>query len=98
MDKEIPLVLKPAGAFSRQRRVEEVLCVSVPTLWRMCRDGEFPKPFKLTDKITVWKNDEVNAWFAEQNKKMSLAAVGNPVIKQKIKQELKRQQLEEAQA
>ncbi len=40
------------------------LGVSKNTIWRWVRNknSTFPKPIKLSDKVTVWKADDVLAW------------------------------------
>ncbi|WKJ88582.1 AlpA family phage regulatory protein [Methylomonas montana] len=40
------------------------LGVSKNTIWRWVRDkkSDFPKPLKLSEKVTVWKADDVLAW------------------------------------
>lgn len=37
---------------------------SAPTLWRKVKAGTFPKPVKLSDRVTAWKVGEVRAWIA----------------------------------
>lgn len=39
---------------------------SAPTLWRMVAKGLFPKPIKLSTRVTCWKVGEVRAWMAAQ--------------------------------
>lgn len=39
---------------------------SAPTLWRKVKDGTFPKPIKLSARVTVWKIGEVRAWMTAQ--------------------------------
>jgi predicted DNA-binding transcriptional regulator AlpA len=39
---------------------------SAPTLWRMVAKGIFPKPIKLSMRVTCWKVGEVRAWMAAQ--------------------------------
>lgn len=43
-----------------------LLPVSAPTIWRWCREGRFPKPFKLSERVTVWDADEVDSWLTQQ--------------------------------
>lgn len=31
-------------------------------IWRLVRQGKFPRPIKLSEKVTVWKADDVLAW------------------------------------
>ena len=37
---------------------------SAPTLWRKVKAGTFPKPIKLSERITAWKVGDVRAWIA----------------------------------
>lgn len=39
---------------------------SAPTLWRMVARGTFPKPIKLSERVTCWKVGEVRAWMTAQ--------------------------------
>ena len=40
--------------------------VSPVTLWRWIRDGKFPPGSKLSGKISVWKESDVDAWIEAQ--------------------------------
>jgi hypothetical protein len=39
---------------------------SAPTLWRMVKLGTFPKPTKLSTRVTAWQAGQVRAWMAAQ--------------------------------
>ena len=39
---------------------------SAPTLWRMVKDGRFPKPTKLSARVTAWQAGQVRAWMRAQ--------------------------------
>ena len=39
---------------------------SAPTLWRKVSAGTFPKPIKLSERVTCWRVSEVRAWMADQ--------------------------------
>ncbi|MBP8140577.1 MAG: AlpA family phage regulatory protein [Acidovorax sp.] len=39
---------------------------SPATFWRKVKDGAFPKPVKLGERITAWKVGDVRAWMAAQ--------------------------------
>lgn len=41
---------------------------SAPTLWRMVKLGKFPKPTKLSARVTAWQAGEVRAWMTAQAK------------------------------
>ena len=56
---------QPQGA--RVIRKPEVLakvCMSKSQMYRLILAGEFPKPYKLSERVTVWSEDEVDAWLA----------------------------------
>ena len=64
----------PDSAFIResqlvQSRLKDTLAplpFSASTLWRKVKAGTFPKPIKLSDRVTCWKVSEVRAWMAAQ--------------------------------
>jgi prophage regulatory protein len=37
---------------------------SAPTLWRMVKNGTFPKPVKLSMRVTAWNVGDVRRWMA----------------------------------
>ena len=39
---------------------------SAPTLWRKVKDGTFPKPTKLSTRVTAWQAGQVRAWMQAQ--------------------------------
>lgn len=43
------------------------LPLSAPTLWRKVKDGTFPKPVKLSARVTAWKVGDVRAWINAQS-------------------------------
>lgn len=43
-----------------------LLPVSEKTIWAWVGQGKFPKPFKLSSNVTVWRMSEVQAWISEQ--------------------------------
>lgn len=63
--------LLPDTAFVRQSQLirdpkhptrPTPLPFSSATFWRWIRDGKFPKPIKLGQRVTVWKVGDVRAW------------------------------------
>jgi len=42
------------------------LPLSAPTLWRMVKEGRFPKPHKLSSRVTAWQVQQVRAWLQAQ--------------------------------
>jgi predicted DNA-binding transcriptional regulator AlpA len=39
-----------------------LLPFSAPTLWRKVKAGTFPKPVKLSERVTAWQVGSVRAW------------------------------------
>ena len=65
----------PDSAFIREAQlvqspkrpgVPAPLPFSAPTLWRMAAAGTFPKPIKLSARVTCWRVSEVRAWMTAQ--------------------------------
>lgn len=48
--------------YLREKGVLEILPFGKTTLWSMVRGGKFPQPIKLTDRVTVWSESEIQAW------------------------------------
>jgi predicted DNA-binding transcriptional regulator AlpA len=65
----------PESAFIREAQLVQSpkrpnypapLPFSAPTLWRKVAAGTFPKPIKLSERVTGWKVSEVRAWMNAQ--------------------------------
>lgn len=41
---------------------------SAATLWRKVATGSFPKPFKLSPRVTAWRVVDVRKWISEQSR------------------------------
>ena len=46
----------------RISELTEVLSLSKSTIWKLTREKLFPQPSKLTDRITVWKDRDIEEW------------------------------------
>ena len=42
--------------------VAAIIPVGASTLWRWVNAGKFPKPVKLSERVTAWHAEEVRAW------------------------------------
>jgi predicted DNA-binding transcriptional regulator AlpA len=60
--RESQLVRSPKNADS----VVAPLPFSAPTLWRKVAAGTFPKPCKLSDRVTAWNVGQVREWLSAQ--------------------------------
>jgi prophage regulatory protein len=58
-----------AGCNLRVSALAPRLGISKNTIWRLVREGKFPKPIKLSEKVTVWKADDVLTWLASKERK-----------------------------
>ncbi|MGH8529339.1 MAG: helix-turn-helix transcriptional regulator [Nevskiales bacterium] len=53
----------PSTGYVRQSQlVPHIVPFSGATLWRMVKAGSFPKPVKLSERVTAWAVDDVRAW------------------------------------
>ena len=59
----------PDTAFARQPQILEVVPFSPATMWRRCKDetNPFPKPVKLSERVTAWNVGAVRAWLKNQS-------------------------------
>jgi prophage regulatory protein len=44
---------------------------SPATIWRKTKEGTFPKPVKLSERITAWHMDDIEQWLAARHKETS---------------------------
>lgn len=53
----------PESQYIRQSQlIPFIVPFSSATLWRKVSEKTFPKPIKLSDRITAWKTAEVQEW------------------------------------
>ncbi|HEX7687954.1 MAG TPA: AlpA family phage regulatory protein [Burkholderiaceae bacterium] len=56
----------PSAFFREAQLVPNVIPVSPATLWRWVREGNFPKPVRLSSRITAWRVEDVERWIASR--------------------------------
>lgn len=57
----------PVAGYLRQNQlVGSILPIGASTLWRWVKLGKFPKPIKLSERVTVWRAEDVRAWMDGQ--------------------------------
>lgn len=76
MSRKIPSFdALPDGAYIREAQLVQSpkrpgapvpLPFSAPTLWRKVSAGTFPKPKRLSRRVTAWKVGDVRAWLDAQ--------------------------------
>jgi len=56
------LQLPESGYIRQAQLIPDILPFSSATLWRMVKTGTFPKPVKLSTRITAWRISDVKKW------------------------------------
>ena len=51
-----------SSGFLREKHILKQIPVAHSTLWDWVRDGDFPAPIKLSEKVTVWSKTEIDSW------------------------------------
>ena len=59
-------VQQTTGYLRASQITGELLPISEATLWRWVRKGKFPKPVKLSERVTAWRAEDVRAWLDQQ--------------------------------
>ena len=53
----------PQSGFIRQSElIPNLIPFSPATLWRKVKDGTFPAPVKLSERVTAWRVEDIRAW------------------------------------
>jgi len=55
-----------SNVFLRLPQVLARVPISRSTLWRRVNDGTFPRPLKLSDRVTVWRSEDIDDWMRQQ--------------------------------
>lgn len=59
----------PATVKDRNLRLpetENVTGVKKSTIYALAKKGKFPKPIKITRRLSVWRESEIQTWISEQ--------------------------------
>jgi prophage regulatory protein len=48
----------------RIKQVVQLTNISRATIWRWVKAGVFPQPIKITNRVTVWKSSDIQAYIA----------------------------------
>ena len=60
--------LPDTGYIRQAQLIPAVVPFSSATLWRKCKAGHFPKPIKLSERVTAWNCGAVRSWLDAQAK------------------------------
>lgn len=63
-----PHLTLPATGFLRQSQVLAFVPISKSTLWRRIHARTFPEPLKLSERVTVWRAEDILYWIAQQGR------------------------------
>jgi predicted DNA-binding transcriptional regulator AlpA len=58
--------LPDTGYLRQAQLIPDVVPISSATLWRKCKSGAFPKPVKLSERVTAWRVGDVRNWLKSQ--------------------------------
>jgi prophage regulatory protein len=65
--QELPQPSRTTRRTLRVRHVATTLDVGVSSVWRMVKeDDQFPRPFKLSPRVTVWDSDELDSYIQKK--------------------------------
>jgi prophage regulatory protein len=56
----------PNTGFLRQTQVLSFVPISKTTLWRRVQLCTFPRPVKLSSRVTAWRAEDLRRWIEEQ--------------------------------
>lgn len=54
--------LPETGYMRQSQLIPFLIPISPATLWRKVKSGQFPKPVKLSEKITAWRVEDIREW------------------------------------
>lgn len=58
----------PKTGFLRQSEIiPKPIPISPATLWRKVKDGTFPAPIKLSERITAWRAEDIHDWIQSRS-------------------------------
>jgi len=58
----------PAVGYVRQSQlIPTIVPFSSATLWRRVNSGDFPRPVKLSERVTAWRVEDIRAWMHDRS-------------------------------
>ncbi|WP_310598002.1 helix-turn-helix transcriptional regulator [Aeromonas aquatica] len=57
----------PREGFVRVGTLAKVLGIAVVTVWRWSANGKLPQPVKLSERVTVWRAEDIRDWMNIKN-------------------------------
>lgn len=62
----LPRDLPATGYVRVAQLIPAILPFSSGTLWRKVKAGTFPRPVKLSERVTAWPAEAIREWMAER--------------------------------
>ncbi len=53
--------------YLRITQVIQKIGVGKSTIWLWSKEGKFPKPIKISTKVTVWEEEKIDEWIQLKN-------------------------------
>jgi prophage regulatory protein len=68
MYQQTPTTGQPFTGFLREKQLRQqgFAPFARSTMWRKVKDGSFPAPIKLSERVTVWRVLDLMEWAASQ--------------------------------
>ena len=63
---QLSKLILPDTGFLRQSQVLAFIPISKSTLWRRIQARTFPEPVKLSERVTVWRAEDIRCWINQQ--------------------------------
>jgi predicted DNA-binding transcriptional regulator AlpA len=61
MSNNINIISLPQTGFVRLPVILKIFPIGKSTWWQGVKDGKYPKPVKLSDRITAWKVEDIKS-------------------------------------
>lgn len=52
--------------YLRDKDVAEMLTIGRSSVWRMAKEGKLPAPIKLSERVTVWRASDIEAFISSK--------------------------------
>ena len=63
----VAIIDLPAVGYVRQSQlIPTIVPFSSATLWRRVNSGGFPRPVKLSERVTAWRVEDIRAWMNDR--------------------------------
>jgi len=66
--KKAEPIVTSEGRIIRFKELKKIVGLSRPTIWRMMRDGRFPKSRSLSNRAVGWLDTEIYEWMGAERK------------------------------